>query len=119
MDLRPARSGSQTSFDISPRLAHLVRVGSTAGDLSDLDALKNLVLHAKPDVVFHLAAQPLVRRSYQDPLGTWATNVMGSLHLLGALSLQQPCAVVMVTTDKVYENLEWTTSPIVWAATIS
>ena len=68
-----------------------------------------MVLHAKPDVVFHLAAQPLVRRSYQDPLGTWATNVMGSLHLLECLKhLQQPCAVVMVTTDKVYENLEWT-----------
>ena len=45
----------------------------------------------------------------QDPLGTWATNVMGSLHLLECLKyLQQPCAVVMVTTDKVYENLEWT-----------
>ena len=57
--------------------------------------------------VLHLAAQPLVRRSYQDPLGTWATNVMGSLHLLEALKpLQHSCAVVMVTTDKVYQNVE-------------
>ena len=69
------------------------------GDISDLEALKSLVLHAQPDVVFHLAAQPLVRRSYKDPLGTWATNVMGSLHLLECLKcLQHHCAVVMVTT---------------------
>ena len=58
--------------------------------------------------MLHLAAQPLVRRSYMDPLGTWATNVMGSLNLLGALKpLKHPCSVVMVTTDKVYENREW------------
>jgi CDP-glucose 4,6-dehydratase len=78
------------------------------GDLADLEALKTLVRQAQPEVVLHLAAQPLVRRSYEDPLGTWATNVMGSLHLLEALRpLQHPCAVVMVTTDKVYENREW------------
>ena len=78
------------------------------GDLADLEALKVLVLRAQPEVVFHLAAQPLVRRSYRDPLGTWSTNVMGSLHLLEALKpLQHACAVVMVTTDKVYENREW------------
>ena len=78
------------------------------GDLADLEALKVLVLTAQPEVVIHLAAQPLVRRSYRDPLGTWSTNVMGSLHLLEALKpLQHACAVVMVTTDKVYENREW------------
>ena len=78
------------------------------GDLTDLDALKALVLQAQPEVVFHLAAQPLVRRSYEDPLLTWSTNVMGSLHLLEALKpLQHFCSVVMVTTDKVYENREW------------
>jgi len=78
------------------------------GDLADREALAELVQTAQPQVVLHLAAQPLVRRSYEDPLGTWATNVMGSLHLLEALKpLQHPCAVVMVTTDKVYENREW------------
>jgi len=78
------------------------------GDLGDLEALKALVLRAQPELVLHLAAQPLVRRSYDDPLGTWATNVVGSLHLLEALKPQaHPCAVVMVTTDKVYENREW------------
>jgi CDP-glucose 4,6-dehydratase len=78
------------------------------GDLADAAALAELVQRCQPEVVLHLAAQPLVRRSYQDPLGTWATNVNGSLHLLEALRLlQHPCAVVMVTTDKVYQNREW------------
>ncbi len=77
-------------------------------DLLDLPALQQTVLEAQPEVVLHLAAQPLVRRSYRDPLGTWATNVQGSLHLLEALKLvKNPCAVVMVTTDKVYANREW------------
>jgi CDP-glucose 4,6-dehydratase len=78
------------------------------GDVRDLEALRLCASAAQPDVVLHLAAQPLVRRSYRDPLGTWETNVQGSLHLLEALRpLQHPCAVVMVTTDKVYTNREW------------
>ena len=78
------------------------------GDLADKKALDDLVQRWQPEVVFHLAAQPLVRRSYQDPLGTWATNLNGSLHVLAALNqLQHNCAVVMVTTDKVYQNREW------------
>ena len=78
------------------------------GDLHDLSGLQQLVAESRPQVVLHLAAQPLVRRSYQEPLFTWSTNVMGSLHLLEALKpLQNPCSVVMVTTDKVYENREW------------
>ena len=81
---------------------------SALGDLRDLQALQDIVYQAQPEVVLHLAAQPLVRRSYIDPLGTWATNVQGSLHLLEALKLlDHPCAVVMVTTDKVYMNREW------------
>ncbi|MDA9889396.1 CDP-glucose 4,6-dehydratase [Synechococcus sp. AH-224-G16] len=77
-------------------------------DLSDLESLKDWVQQAQPQVVFHLAAQPLVRQSYEDPLGTWATNVQGSLNLLEALKpVQHNCAVVMITTDKVYENREW------------
>ncbi|MEI6830074.1 MAG: CDP-glucose 4,6-dehydratase [Synechococcaceae cyanobacterium ELA445] len=77
-------------------------------DIRDAADLAVSVTNCQPEVVMHLAAQSLVRRSYGDPLGTWATNVQGSLHLLEALrSLQHPCAVVMVTTDKVYENREW------------
>jgi len=79
------------------------------GDVADQAALFELVQRSQPEVVLHLAAQPLVRRSYQDPIGTWATNVNGSLHILEALKpLQHTCATVMVTTDKVYQNQEWT-----------
>jgi CDP-glucose 4,6-dehydratase len=78
------------------------------GDLADRELLGQCVQDCQPEVVLHLAAQPLVRHSYSDPLGTWATNVQGSLHLLEALkTLNHPCSVVMVTTDKVYENREW------------
>lgn len=77
-------------------------------DIRDSQALDRVVNDCQPEVVFHLAAQPLVRRSYRDPLETWATNLQGSLHLLQALkALQHKCAVVMVTTDKVYANREW------------
>jgi len=77
-------------------------------DLANLESLKDWVQQAQPEVVLHLAAQPLVRRGYAEPLGTWATNVQGSLNLLEALKpLQHPCSVVMITTDKVYENREW------------
>ena len=90
--------------DLSARPGFRQRIA----DLADTAALADWVLEAQPQVVLHLAAQPLVRRSYEDPLGTWATNVMGSLQLLEALRpLRHPCAVVMVTTDKVYENREW------------
>lgn len=78
------------------------------GDILDLVNLRRCVDEAQPQVVLHLAAQSLVRRSYIDPLGTWATNVQGSLNLLEALKpLQHGCTVVMVTTDKVYANCEW------------
>jgi len=78
------------------------------GDITDLNTLSRSVAEAQPDVVFHLAAQALVRTSYSDPLGTWAVNVQGSLNLLEALKpLNKLCAVVMITTDKVYENKEW------------
>lgn len=78
------------------------------GDLRDLQTLQNVVQQAQPEVVLHLAAQALVRRSYRDPLDTWSTNVQGSIHLLEALKpLKHRCSVVMVTTDKVYANREW------------
>lgn len=77
-------------------------------DVRDLQTLQNLLLRVQPQVVLHLAAQSLVRRGYRDPLGTWATNVQGTLNLLEALKLlEDHCAVVMVTTDKVYSNREW------------
>ncbi len=78
------------------------------GDIRDGSLVRQLVTERRPDVVLHLAAQPLVRRSYAEPLATWETNVMGTLHVLEALrSLEEPCAAVLITTDKVYRNNEW------------
>lgn len=78
------------------------------GDIRDAETLRARVADVHPDVVFHLAAQPLVLASYDDPLLTWDTNVMGTAHVLQALrGVDHPCAAVMITTDKVYENREW------------
>jgi len=77
------------------------------GDICDAEALAAYVTDIKADFVFHLAAQSLVLRSYRDTLTTWNTNVMGTAHLLEALRKSaHPCAVVVVTTDKVYRNIE-------------
>lgn len=77
-------------------------------DICDLNKLKKIVTDINPEVVFHLAAQPLVITSYHYPLETWKTNVIGSLNLLESLKFTSiNCAVVMVTTDKVYENNNW------------
>ncbi|MEA1051629.1 CDP-glucose 4,6-dehydratase [Lamprobacter modestohalophilus] len=76
-------------------------------DLRDATALADLVRQAQPEIVFHLAAQALVRAGYRDPLGTWATNTLGTAHLLDALRPVSALRVVVaITTDKVYQNLE-------------
>lgn len=80
----------------------------TRGDLAEAARLKKLARGIRPDFVFHLAAQPLVRLSYEIPVETFATNVMGTIHVLDALrDADHPCVAVMVTTDKCYENREW------------
>jgi len=85
-----------------------ILASDTRADLADLGRLKSAFSEARPEVVFHLAAQPLVRASYRDPLGTLAANVMGTAHLLeAARALHTVRAVVLITTDKVYENYEW------------
>lgn len=81
---------------------------SIIADIRDLDRLRAAVKACKPDVVFHLAAQPLVRRSYVDPVETYSTNVMGTVHLLEAVrACETVRSVVVVTSDKCYENREW------------
>ncbi|MDP3085502.1 MAG: CDP-glucose 4,6-dehydratase [Rubrivivax sp.] len=78
------------------------------GDVRDEAALAAAVRRARPEIVLHLAAQPLVRASYRRPVETFATNVMGTAHLLEAVrGVEGVRAVVIVTTDKVYRNLEW------------
>ena len=84
------------------------RMHHEIGDIRDADAVTKSIQSASPDFVFHLAAQPLVRLSYQEPVPTFATNVMGTVHVLEALRVRsQPCAAVFVTTDKCYHNREW------------
>ena len=80
-------------------------------DIRDADAVRDYIHALKPDVILHLAAQSLVRRSYRMPLETMASNIMGTAHVLDAVrgagyTRDQPCSVVIVTSDKCYENLE-------------
>jgi CDP-glucose 4,6-dehydratase len=86
---------------LAKRLNHMV------ADIRDPEAVHAAFAAARPRVVFHLAAQPLVRRSYQQPEETFATNVMGTTHVLeGVRTCDHPCVAVVVTSDKCYENLE-------------
>jgi CDP-glucose 4,6-dehydratase len=78
---------------------------SIQGDVLDLERLRRVVREHKPEIVFHMAAQSLVRRSYDDPVGTYATNVLGTVHLLEAVrDISSVRAAIIVTTDKCYEN---------------
>jgi CDP-glucose 4,6-dehydratase len=78
------------------------------GDVRDLTAVRAVVEASRPEVIFHLAAQPLVRLSYREPVETYATNVMGTVHLLEAARRAPDVkAIVCVTSDKCYENREW------------
>lgn len=83
-------------------------MNSVLADIRDYGALKDVFEQSRPEVVIHMAAQPLVRYSYSHPVETYSTNVMGTVHLLeavrGSPSVQ---SVVIVTTDKCYENREW------------
>jgi len=73
-------------------------------DLRKIGSVKGIVRNINPDIVFHLAAQPIVISSYKDPVGTLAQNIMGTVHLLDALRETKPQAIVVITTDKVYED---------------
>lgn len=86
------------------------RIDSRIGDIRDYPTLRGVVDTCRPEVVFHLAAQALVRASYREPLTTFASNIMGTANLLEALRGQETVKVALiVTTDKVYRNLEQTT----------
>jgi CDP-glucose 4,6-dehydratase len=81
---------------------------SIIGDVRDLSSLQNAIKEAKPEIVIHMAAQPLVRYSYTNPVETYASNVMGSVHLLESIrQIGGVKSVVNVTSDKCYENKEW------------
>lgn len=77
-------------------------------DIRDAEGLSAALRQIQPQIIFHLAAQPLVRRSYRQPLDTWSTNVMGTANLLeAARQCTDLQAIVVITTDKCYENREW------------
>src|SRR5262245_37662390 len=97
-----------------PNLFSLVRadqlVDSTIGDIRDLAALSNRIRTFTPDVVLHMAAQSVVLLSYEDPIETYATNVVGTATVFEAVrraSGGRRCTVINVTTDKCYENNDW------------
>lgn len=96
-----------------PSLFTVAKVGegmarSEIADIRDADRLRSAMQAARPEIVFHLAAQPLVRYSYVQPVETYAVNVMGTVHLLEAVRATPSVkAIVNVTTDKCYENREW------------
>ncbi|MCP1480176.1 MULTISPECIES: CDP-glucose 4,6-dehydratase [Pseudomonas] len=105
-------SGFSLDPATEPSLFELARVAEgindQRGDLRDLGALLELIAETQPEIVLHLAAQPLVREGYRDPLGTYSSNVMGTLNLLEAIrQVGGVRACVLVTTDKVYANQEW------------
>ena len=112
-----ARLGAQvTGVSLPPRtepnlfsLAGIDRLcESHFCDITDREKLSELIQRGKPDILFHLAAQALVRPSYRKPVSTFATNVMGTVNVLDALrGLDSIKAAIMITTDKVYRNHEW------------
>lgn len=96
----------------NPSLFELARVASgirsVVGDIRDAHALSTALRESRPEVVIHMAAQPLVRYSYNAPVETFATNIMGTVNLLEAVrQIDSVRAIVIVTSDKCYENREW------------
>lgn len=104
-------SGYALAPATTPSLFELAGIASeidfVEADIRDLQRLRDFMRERDPEIVFHLAAQSLVLASYADPVGTYATNVMGTVHVLEALRDTNAAAAVMVTSDKCYENREW------------
>jgi CDP-glucose 4,6-dehydratase len=103
-------TGYSLNFPTEPNLFSVLglekRVDSIIGDIRDFKKFNKIVKEVKPDIIFHLAAQPLVRDSYSDPIYTYETNVIGTANVCEAMAQNSVPAGVMITTDKVYRNLE-------------
>ena len=98
----PSEPSGFAALGLEKRIRHI------HGDVRDRAGLADAMTAFKPEIVFHLAAQPLVRESYQDPRGTYETNVMGTVNVLECVRRSDSVrTLVNVTTDKVYENREW------------
>lgn len=98
-----------------PTIPNLFNVSGVAdgiehniADIRDQTAMQRIISNFQPEIIFHMAAQPLVRRSYEDPTETYATNIMGTINVLeAARNTRSVKAIVNITTDKCYENREW------------
>lgn len=102
-------SGISLEAPTHPNFYETIRSGVFAGeqecDVRDLKALRLAIKQMKPDIIFHLAAQSLVRRSFANPVETFEINALGTAHLLEAVRGNElPCPVIVITTDKCYEN---------------
>jgi len=96
----------------NPNLHEIIKTrtfdGEVECDIRNLEQLSGVIAQARPQLVFHLAAQPIVRRSYVEPLETLETNAFGTAHLLESVRRAElPCPVIVITSDKCYENREW------------
>ncbi|MEK6704354.1 MAG: CDP-glucose 4,6-dehydratase [Bdellovibrionota bacterium] len=105
-------AGFSLTPSTNPNLFELTDLGkkikSRIGDIRDFDVLKKFTEEFAPEITFHMAAQSLVRQSYREPIATYATNVMGTVHVLEALrTITSARVAVIVTSDKCYENKEW------------
>lgn len=97
-----------TTPSLFDQLENENRIGNFIQDIRDFDSVKKVVEEVKPDMIFHLAAQSLVRESYENPVFTWESNVNGTMNLLEAVRLTKlSAAIVVVTSDKCYDNKEW------------
>ena len=95
-------------ISLYPNLEKTLEQESEYADIRNPEKIKKAILDFQPDIIFHLAAQPLVLYSYKNPVETFEVNTLGTTYLLDAVrSLEKKCTVVIITTDKVYENNEW------------
>ena len=100
--LSPTAYGSKSLHGTA---IHELLASERFGNICEKDVFAEYIHEVKPDCIFHLAAQPIIRRSYRMPVETFETNVMGSIYLMDALrTLAHPCTVIMITSDKCYLN---------------
>ena len=104
----PDRPTTPSHFEELGLGKRLGKEGDKRADIRSLESVRHVIADVRPDYVFHLAAQPIVRVSFDEPHTTVETNLMGSLNVLEAIrQVSRGCIVIMITTDKVYENAEW------------
>ena len=83
------------------------KIKSNFINILDKKSLQKKIINFEPNIIFHLAAQAIIKESYNNPINTWSTNLIGSIHILEIIrNLKRPCTCVIITSDKCYKNLE-------------